>query len=137
MYFHPNNLKSEKNKPWLKPWFIILYCTSSIHCRCQNIKSVFRVLKIYNFGFGWCQVGAMDSASLLDGGWCGVFFWIPIPSIFNPLFWGNRDPILLLPKKWYLVGARLELWILTTYIVWWLVLHLLFIHTHLNFWYLI
>ena len=28
MFFHPNNLKSENNNPWYKPWFNILLHTS-------------------------------------------------------------------------------------------------------------
>ena len=27
MFFHPKNLKSENNDPWLKPWFNILLHT--------------------------------------------------------------------------------------------------------------
>ena len=48
-------------------------------------NKVFRLLKIYKFGSGWCQVGAMGSASLLDGGWCGVFFESKVPQ-FSILF---------------------------------------------------
>ena len=32
MFFHPKNLKSENNDPWLKPWFNILLHTQSIVC---------------------------------------------------------------------------------------------------------
>ena len=32
MYFHPEDLKSERNNPWFKPWFNILLHTQSIVC---------------------------------------------------------------------------------------------------------
>ena len=41
MFFHPKNLKSENNNPWVKPWFNIL-----LHK--QSIVIVFRVLGIHN-----------------------------------------------------------------------------------------
>ena len=31
-FFHPKNLKSENNNPWIKPWFNILMHTQSIVC---------------------------------------------------------------------------------------------------------
>ena len=44
MFFHPKNLKIEKDNPWFKPWFNILLHTQSIVCatvdsQClQNLK---------------------------------------------------------------------------------------------------
>ena len=46
MYFRPKNLKSERNNPWFKQWFNILLHTQ---CVCHSIRSMFRVLGIYNF----------------------------------------------------------------------------------------
>ena len=42
------SLKSERNNPWFKPWFNILLHTQ-ISCVCHSIRSMFRVLGIYNF----------------------------------------------------------------------------------------
>ena len=41
------SLKSERKNPWFKPWFNI-FCTHN--CVCHSIRSMFRVLGIYNFG---------------------------------------------------------------------------------------
>ena len=40
------SLKSERNNPW----FNILLHTYTINCVCHSIRSVFRVLGMYNFG---------------------------------------------------------------------------------------
>ena len=52
MFFHPQNLKSENNNPWFKPWFNInLLHTQSIVCATVDNQCLdFRVLGIYNFG---------------------------------------------------------------------------------------
>ena len=42
-------MKSQNNEPSFKPRFNILLQPKSMHCRCQKIRSVFRVLGIYNF----------------------------------------------------------------------------------------
>ena len=49
MFFHPKNLKSENNNPWLKPWFNILLHTQSIVCATADTQSLEKVLGIYNF----------------------------------------------------------------------------------------
>ena len=41
--------KSERNKSWFKPWFNILLHTQSIVC--HSMRSMFRVLGIYNFDY--------------------------------------------------------------------------------------
>ena len=41
------SLKSERNNPWSN----ILLHTQSINCVCHSIRSMFRVLGIYNFDF--------------------------------------------------------------------------------------
>ena len=41
------SLKSKRNNPWCKPWFKLLLHT--INCVCHSIRSMFRVLGIYNF----------------------------------------------------------------------------------------
>ena len=42
------SLKSEINNPWFKPWFDILLHTQD--CVWHSIRSMFRVLGMYNFG---------------------------------------------------------------------------------------
>ena len=42
MYLHPKSLKNERNSPLFKPWFDKLPCS-------HKIRSLFRVLGIYNF----------------------------------------------------------------------------------------
>ena len=52
------SLKSERNNPW----FNILLHTQSIVCACHSIRSMFRVLGIYNFGWGWkCSTPSIAS----------------------------------------------------------------------------
>ena len=35
MFFHPKNLKSENNNPWLKPWFnILLHTQATVDSQC-------------------------------------------------------------------------------------------------------
>ena len=40
------SLKSERKNPWFKPWFNI-FCAHN--CVCHSIRSMFRVLGMYNF----------------------------------------------------------------------------------------
>ena len=70
------SLKSERKNPWFKPWFNILLHTQSIVCATHSIRSMFRVLGIYNFGFSQ------------------IFFLLlgetmPL-SNFQPLTWDSR-----------------------------------------------
>ena len=53
------SLKSERNNPWFKPWFNILLHTQSIF-----IRSMFRVLGMYNFGLH-DKVGNKESSSTI------------------------------------------------------------------------
>ena len=43
------SLKNEKINPWFKPWFKH-FTAHTINCVCHNIRSMFRVLGMYNFG---------------------------------------------------------------------------------------
>ena len=42
MYFHSKNRKSERKRPY--------FTAVTIHCVCQKIRWMFRVLETYNFG---------------------------------------------------------------------------------------
>ena len=39
----------QKNKSWFKSW-VIYFTAHTIECVCHCIKSMFRVLGVYNFG---------------------------------------------------------------------------------------
>ena len=43
------SLKSERKNPWFKPW--LTFSAHTINCVCHSIRSMFRVLGMYNFGW--------------------------------------------------------------------------------------
>ena len=51
MFFNQKNLKGENNNPLFRPLFNIFLHTQSIVCVTVHIRSMFRVLGIYNFAF--------------------------------------------------------------------------------------
>ena len=67
---HSISFKSEINNPGFKPGFILLH-THSIVCMCHSIRTMFRVLGIYNFASRQ-QCGKTDCLKLTSFDTCSL-----------------------------------------------------------------